>query len=64
MAELNLGRVVGPPGKGLPAGGAVGQVPVKLSADDYDIGWEEVMTKEQAQKAINAAITRAMEASY
>lgn len=29
----------GDPGPGLPAGGAVGQVPVKASGDDYDTAW-------------------------
>ena len=30
---------VGVPGVGVPAGGATGQVLVKLSDDDYDTGW-------------------------
>ena len=30
---------VGPPGKGLPAGGDIGQIPYKASDDDWDIEW-------------------------
>lgn len=37
MSELDLGRVVG---YGLPAGGAVGQIPVKKSAANYDLDWQ------------------------
>lgn len=36
MAELDLGRVVGP---GLPAGGTAGQIPVKQSATNYDLAF-------------------------
>lgn len=34
-----LQGIPGPAGPGLPAGGTVGQVPVKLSNADHDIGW-------------------------
>lgn len=31
----------GPAGPGLPAGGTAGQIPVKASADDYDVAWAD-----------------------
>lgn len=31
----------GRPGRGVPPGGTTGQVPVKLSNDDFDIGWDD-----------------------
>lgn len=38
----------GTPGVGLPAGGNVGQLPFKQSADDYDVGWEDLITCKQS----------------
>jgi len=38
-ASIVAERIPGPPGKGLPVGGAPGQIPVKASAADYDISW-------------------------
>lgn len=32
----------GPPGVGALPGGVAGQVPVKQSADDYDVAWEDI----------------------
>lgn len=37
MGELDFGRVVG---YGVPADGAMGQIPVKASATDYDLAWQ------------------------
>jgi hypothetical protein len=31
----------GPPGPGLPAGGEAGQIPVKISSDDFDVEWRD-----------------------
>lgn len=39
MAELDLGRVVGRDGQGVPTGGTAGQVLKKRSATDYDAEW-------------------------
>ncbi len=36
---LDLGSVIGPAGIGMPAGGLVGQMPVKQSLADYDFAW-------------------------
>lgn len=44
MATMNLGKVVGPAGPGLPAGGSTGQVAVKASATNYDVRWEDGYT--------------------
>lgn len=38
FAWATLGTAI-PNGGGLPAGGTTGQVPAKLSANDYDVGW-------------------------
>lgn len=39
MTELDLGRVVGQDGQGVPTGGTAGQVLKKRSATDYDAEW-------------------------
>lgn len=60
--------ISGPPGVGVPAGGAAGQILAKASDVDYDTKWvdkpEDGVTMEEVNAAISEAITGAIEEAY
>ena len=41
MPQIDLGKVVGEPGLGLPSGGSAGDVLVKQSSTDYETAWSD-----------------------
>lgn len=47
----------GTPGYGLPAGGTVNQVPVKVSSLDYDVQWKDVPAAGITQAELEAALS-------
>ena len=50
--QVDLGKVVGTDGQGVPTGGSTGQALVKQSASDYDTEWQKLNTATPESLAI------------
>lgn len=61
----NIGRLQGPPGPGVPDGGAAGQILKKMSEKDQDTKWSDPdVTMKTVNAAIQAAVLDSWGASY